>query len=144
MLRADLRRYDHILEGFIELRERPIATLGRRRLAECIARAGQEPWHYTLGRFHWRLLGHVAGIPKDSICYALRRTGGLWHEHMLRALRTRGTHRRPGPQRHIDKSASASTRDRFDCWVENRGTWRSMKDELVRTAAPLTRWDDEA
>lgn len=51
------------------------------------------------------------------------------------------------PSHRLDNSTSAFARDCSDWWVhlaENRETWRYMEGELVRTTAPLTRWDEEA
>lgn len=69
----------------------------RRRGAECIVRATREPWHCTLARFHWRLLSLCSRMAVEFVCHKLLRDGWLLHEHTLRAIQCRGTHRRPGP-----------------------------------------------
>lgn len=50
--------------------------------------------------------------------------GGLWHDYTLRALRSRGTPRKPGPRRRFDSSIAAFCRDRAD-WYQ---MCRSLED----------------
>lgn len=54
----------------------------RRRVAEFIVRCGQEPWHVMSACYHWRLLGHLAKMPADSVYYNLLRAGGLWRTYL--------------------------------------------------------------
>lgn len=93
----------------------------RRRMAESTARAMQELWHCAIAHFHWRVLGHLARMPEGCDCYNLRRTGGLWHEHTLRAL--------AAPIADRGRSVASTTRFRFSA-----GPARSVGSTWLRTA----------
>lgn len=117
----------------------------RRRIAYALAADNKDLWDRSPCRSSWKLFGHLAGMPGDSVCSGGVKEGGLWRATAMRALGAPGGTgaQDPNTGRTTPSVTIAATTAPLGGFVACGEWWTANENAFVGSIALLNTWGME-